>query len=172
MNNQAPQVDAGFALQAALRWSWSIPRQYARLQSATAVALAKQAKSESMNFYGAEHQQPLHEIATETHMLLVAAHHLQVATELLHLTPPSHDTELAKLLRNIQEHWNDVSGWSLTKFQADYGDPSSTDAQAKMDASRLQWSHTVVICIGGLGLDEISQWASDVYGELAGATSP
>lgn len=157
------KVDKGVALQAALRWSWSIPQQFHRLQDALKAALEAQGRSEAEGHYGAQHQRPFLDVQTETHMLLVAAHHLDTAVHLLGLASPSPNPRLAKLLRHIQEHWDDVTGPSLTRFSVD--NPGGSPATVTWTADGG------TVAIGGLGLNEVNEWAKGIYRRLS-STDP
>lgn len=157
---QQKKVDKGVALQAALRWSWSIPQQFQRLQDALSAALEAQGRSEAEGSYDARHQRPFLDFYAETHMLLVAAHHLDTAEKLLGLVSSSPNPGLTDLLRNIQEHWDDVTGSSLTKFSAQNSGSSPSAVTWTADGETVD--------IGGLDLNDVNEWAKDIYRRLSG----
>lgn len=127
-----------------MRWSWSLIQQIPRIRDAEQAAVQSQLDSTSNQIYTHVHQQPFHVLSTEIHLVLVAAHHLSTAQDMLGLSGlAAPDLELVRLLRNIQEHWDEVEGPSMKAYlgQSPNGSPSAyTWVQAVQTSAVYPWT--------------------------------
>ena len=66
---------------------------------------------------------------------------------------PVPSTHLIALLRNIQEHWDDLTGHSLSAHSVKYPAQSPSSFQFGLGGSQ----------VGGVALDALEAWAEAVY---------
>jgi hypothetical protein len=154
------KADSGVAVQAALRWSWSLSQQIPRIRDAEQAAVQSQLDSTRNHIYTHEQQQPFHVLNTEIHLVLVAAHHLSTALGMLGLSGLAEpNLDLVRLLRNIQEHWDEAEGPSMNTYLGQF--PNGRPSAYSWGAGGSN--------IGGLPLDDVESWARRAYDKLTTA---